>query len=123
VLFVAAKLWPSTSVNCNNLSPPLPKAEQLWHLTAEQLRAVEVMEMNSQQGEAMQSTRARAALGWAEITCLCSSQELDLPSAHKVNVEGGMVGVTNNASSACHQQSNLPLLLGYLSRRYQHRGN
>ena len=66
---------------------------------------------------------ADSAFGWAEISCLSSSKELEVPYAHKVDLEEGFVGITNNASNACHKKIDLPILSGYLSRRFHYRGN
>jgi hypothetical protein len=122
VLSSAVNAWPLPAATDNHLTP-LSKADQLLHLTSRQLSTLDIIETSSLPLHALQAARASAALGWAEITCLCSSEELDVPGAHKLHLQGGLVGVTSNASNACHKQSNLPVLLGYLSRRYQYRGS
>ena len=119
----AVHSWPAATTAHHGINLALlSKSDHLMQLTSRQLSSLEQLKESSIQALELNAVRATAALGWAEITCLCLSQELDISSAPKMHLEGGLVGVTSNASNACHKLSSLPVLLGYLSRRYQYTG-
>jgi hypothetical protein len=118
----AANTW---SYNSGERQSLPDKSKHLMQLSSRVMADLEALATfpHSPKGRNLESARASAALGWAEITCLLSSSELDSLKTHKADLEGGLVGLTHNASNACHHQSNLAVLLGYLSRRYSYKGN
>lgn len=91
-------------------------------ISTRQVILTEQLASNSLSEREVEIIRASAALGWTEIKCMFSNEELDPLGLHKPDLIGGLVGMMGNSTSPCHMRSNLPLLLGYLSRRYHYVG-
>lgn len=106
-------MWNYPVASAHSFSRPVTRAENAMQYLSKYLEELELQEKDSLHPD--------AALDWAEITCMLSGHEDD-SSSLQLQLESGLVGVTNNASNACHKKSNLSILLGYLSRRYQFRG-
>ncbi len=117
LFFVLAKLWPSASNGVRVAYSS--KYDHLSDLSRTKSPMLSVLDDVSR----IKMSSADSALAWAEVFCLLSDQEQYAPRSLKTDFSSSLVGVTNNASSACHLQSDmLRVLIGYLSRRYQHEG-
>lgn len=119
---LSANMWPSSPVDTTLNAAAMTNDDLLAELVSRQVAYVDEIESQALSREKLEIVRGSAALGWAEVTCLLSDQELEVPVLDRAALEGGLVGVTNNASSACHHKSNLQVLLGYVARRYQYKG-